>query len=243
MNTRINCYLPNFISSVQSPLSLDELVNLTAEPNHYYLFIKNKNSCYEYANQPFVELMSLKQQKELLGQSDSLLCADKEQVKRYWDDDCFVLESLQSRPVLDKVAPRYNSPLVKTMKGTLYPLTINANHPNYVLGIVTPLTKLIKLDWDTLFSLNYDELAELLVKKRYPLVIHGVTIYFSKREIQVLVELLRGSHTGQIAEHLCLKQSTVESYLVNIKNKLGVSTKAELIAIVISSRFLQQILL
>lgn len=47
----------------------------------------------------------------------------------------------------------------------------------------------------------------------------------------------------KIGRSLNLKQSTIESYLSNIKNKLGVSLKSELIQKIIDTQILQNIAL
>lgn len=63
-------------------------------------------------------------------------------------------------------------------------------------------------------------------------------IYFSKRESQCLNHLIRGKTAKLIAQKLKLSPRAVESYLVNIKNKVGVRTKAELIEKVIELRYI-----
>lgn len=52
---------------------------------------------------------------------------------------------------------------------------------------------------------------------------------FSDRESQVLVLLVRGKTAREIAIQLSLSKRTVEFYLNNIKNKMGVFTKSQLI--------------
>lgn len=51
----------------------------------------------------------------------------------------------------------------------------------------------------------------------------------SDRERQCIFHLVKGKTTTQIAESLGLSQRTVESYLDNIKNKLGCNSKSMLI--------------
>ena len=98
-----------------------------------------------------------------------------------------------------------------------------------------------KLDFDTIFSITSEELRELLTKRNYPISLHAGLVFLAKMEICVLVQLLKGSHAGQIGQELGIKQTTVESYLVNIKNKLAVDNKKELIRLVTSRKILQQV--
>lgn len=54
-------------------------------------------------------------------------------------------------------------------------------------------------------------------------------IYFSKREIECLHEMVEGKTAKQIAEKLGLSIRTIQNYQENIKQKLNVSTKKELL--------------
>ena len=62
-------------------------------------------------------------------------------------------------------------------------------------------------------------------------------------EIRTIIQLLKGAHAGEIAKELHIKQTTVESYLIHIKNKLAVSNKSELINRIISEKLLEQIII
>ncbi len=53
--------------------------------------------------------------------------------------------------------------------------------------------------------------------------------YFSKRETECLHYYVQGKTSKEIAVILQLSKRTVENYLQNIKDKIGVSTKSELI--------------
>ncbi len=98
-----------------------------------------------------------------------------------------------------------------------------------------------KLDWNTLFQLSTQQLDALLIKTRYPIQLDIGHISLSRMEIKTLVQLLKGQHAAEIATTLQIKKSTVESYLANVKNKLGVRLKSELVHRVIHSHLLQQI--
>ena len=55
------------------------------------------------------------------------------------------------------------------------------------------------------------------------------SIYFSKRETECLHLTIRGKTAKQVAHELKISPRTVEEYLANIKIKMGVSSKSELI--------------
>ncbi|MBV8801706.1 MAG: helix-turn-helix transcriptional regulator [Gammaproteobacteria bacterium] len=58
---------------------------------------------------------------------------------------------------------------------------------------------------------------------------HINDIYFSKQEVKCLRLLLTGKTIKLIAQHMSLSPRTVEFYIENIKRKLDVKTKSELI--------------
>ncbi len=54
-------------------------------------------------------------------------------------------------------------------------------------------------------------------------------IYLSKRETECVTLLAKGNTAKEIAAQLNLSPRTIEHYIENVKNKLGVSTKSELL--------------
>jgi len=59
--------------------------------------------------------------------------------------------------------------------------------------------------------------------------------YLTKRETQVVFLLTRGKSARDIAEVLFLSNRTVQNYIENIKTKLNVYTKSQLIEKVLDS--------
>ncbi len=57
-------------------------------------------------------------------------------------------------------------------------------------------------------------------------------LYFTKREAEALYYLLQGKTIAQVGHVLGLSARTVEFYLKNMKLKVGVKTKVELLEIV-----------
>ena len=55
------------------------------------------------------------------------------------------------------------------------------------------------------------------------------SVYLSRRELQCLRQSIRGKSARQVAIEIGISQRTVEEYLNNIKLKMGVKTKAEMI--------------
>lgn len=231
------------LCGVTSPISLGEMLELLGSSDNQCVFIKNDKFKYYYANDNYLKLMGLQKMAQLAQLSDRDLSQNKKDADIYRELDHVVLSEGKSLKVCEAVAPEHNQPIVKTMQGMLYPLFANSDSPNYVLGVVTPESKLLKLDFDTVFTLTQKELDELLIKRRYSIQLSFGSVFLSKMEIRTLIQLVKGSHAGDIAKELCIKQTTVESYLVNIKNKLGAHNKSELIQLTITEKILEQVIL
>ncbi len=235
--------LVNFLQTVEASFNLGELIELFNTQSHHCIFIKNEHSTYHYGNDNSIQLMGLKNLEHLRSLNDYDMSKNKKDADLYREYDRFILEESKTLTVSETLSPKYNRPIVKTMQGKLYPLHLKSERANYILGVITPESKLLKLDFDTLFNLSQQELSELLIKRSYTINLPSESITLSKMEIRTLVQLLKGSHAGEIAKELQIKQTTAESYLLNIKNKLAVNSKSELINLVIGEKLLQQIIL
>lgn len=66
-------------------------------------------------------------------------------------------------------------------------------------------------------------------------------IYFTKREAECMVWLLKGKTINSVAGILNLSPRTVEYYIKNMKTKLGCRTKFELIDLVHASEFIKNV--
>ena len=66
-------------------------------------------------------------------------------------------------------------------------------------------------------------------------------VYFSKREAECMMYLLRGKSIRNIAGILQLSPRSVEFYIRNMKKKLGCGTKFELIDLVAESDFAKNV--
>ena len=69
---------------------------------------------------------------------------------------------------------------------------------------------------------------------------HG-SAYFTKREAECMVLLLKGKTISGVASMLKLSPRTVEYYVKNMKSKLGCRTKFELVDLVYASDFMKNV--
>lgn len=231
----------SFFENMQCDISLHALNELLLSSPYHCFFIKDQKSNYQYANDNFIQLMGLKTLKQLRALSDLDMSQSKRDAKKYRELDCEVLDSKDSVKVSEIITPELNQPLIKEMSGVLYPVFFEKEQTAFVLGLVSPKSKLITLDWESLFRLTHSDIKALLVKRSYDIQLSFGFIRLSKMELLTLIELVKGRHAGEMATELSLKQSTVESYLTTIKNKCGVTSKGELINLLITQGVFKQI--
>ena len=90
-----------------------------------------------------------------------------------------------------------------------------------------------------------DSYTKKLPKKRvlavYKLGAKYGDMYFTKREAECMVWLLRGKTINGVATILQLSPRTVEYYIKNMKIKVGCRTKFELIDLVYASEFVRNL--
>lgn len=93
------------------------------------------------------------------------------------------------------------------------------------------------------FKLKSDKLLNKPKKvlKSYFLGDKYKNVYFTKREAECMVLLLKGKTINKVASELILSPRTIEFYLKNMKNKLGCHTKFELIELVQGSDFMKNV--
>lgn len=206
--------------------------------------IKDSSGNYLYANQLFAQLMGKQTSKHIIRRNDKELTDNKALLKTIKQHDAFIVEESKILEVCETIEPKDAQHLIKKVRGTLHALVPEAkNKPPLILGLFYPCTQLLSLDLETVFRLPIRELKQLLTKRSYSVVFRSIKLHLSQREIEVILGVVRGWDAGDIAAQLGLKQMTVESYLKNIKNKLGINYKSELIWAVLEANLLGQILL
>jgi DNA-binding CsgD family transcriptional regulator len=88
--------------------------------------------------------------------------------------------------------------------------------------------------------------ANKLVSRRKEVKIYRLgarykNIYFTRREAECMVWLLKGKTIRRVAMELGLSPRTVEFYLKNMKAKLNCQTKFELVELILESEFLSSV--
>jgi DNA-binding CsgD family transcriptional regulator len=212
-----------------------------SDSNYTTISIKMKDKGYLYANNNFFNLVGCSPNK-LISKDDTAITDNKKLVRIYQDLDDSAISSEKVQTVRECVQPKAYKNLVKVMVGKIFPLYLNSDAPNSVLGIYIPETKILNITPNQIFSLSSEEWQQFLSRRTYYADINGISFSFSRREILCVIELLKGKQAGQIAETFSLKQSSVEYYIQNLKNKCGVVKKNELIDFFIKNEILQQMI-
>lgn len=81
--------------------------------------------------------------------------------------------------------------------------------------------------------------TELARQRRSVTATQGRLADMTPREMEVFIMLARGITTRDIAERLCISSKTVSNHVALLKNKLGVSSQAELVHLAIDEGLLR----
>ncbi|KTC86988.1 LuxR C-terminal-related transcriptional regulator [Legionella brunensis] len=230
------------LNSYKLQILQKDFLSLLSEKENF-IFIKNNLSVYQYANQQFLELMGLNTLTSLYKKTDYDLCRDIKKARIYLQHDAEVLETEQPLSVNEEVLPQKNKLLRKQMTGTIYPIFTQGSKPKAIMGVVKSKYLPFKLTLETAISMSKEEMDNNFIRRSYPVIVYDKKITLSKREIQCIIELLKGKNAKEIAEIFELKQTTIEFYLENIKEKLGAISKSSLIMTVFNQKVIQQIIL
>lgn len=206
------------------------------------LAIQIKNKGYIYWNRNLLILYNIPSIHHIILKNDDYITENKKLINKYRSlyEEAMGTEKVIS--VREVVEPRNRKGFCKTMTGKIFPLSLESDRPNALLSLLIPENKLMTLTTECISYLSIEQLQELLTKKSYIVNINNSNYVFSKKELLCFIAIFKGKHAGEIALDLNLKQTTIESYIKNLKNKCGVNFKSDLIAFFIDNHILQQIM-
>lgn len=227
-------------SSYEVQIPQEDFFSLLSQNKERFIFIKNDVSVYQYANPLFLELMGIRSIKHL---SDCDLCRDPKKVKIYQEHDSEVLETEKALQVIEEILPQKNELIRKQMGGKIYPIYSGASKPIAIMGVVQPCHQPFHLTIETAVGLTKEDMDANFIRRSYQVLVYNNRITLSKRELQCIIELIKGKTAGEIATTLALKQTTIEFYIENIKDKLGATSKSSLIMTIFNQKIIQQIVL
>lgn len=217
-----------------------DLVNQAIEglaDKNTFVFIKDTAHSYVGCNRSYAHFLGLGDQQKIIGLTDPII--NPQQAELYRLDDEKVLRG----ETIDINNPAFFKDLGSVqVAGKMLPLK---NLNNEIIGILGTTTLILSIAtkpfYQAMTLLNANTIPLIVNKKFYAVNTAAGAIRISKREVECILFLFKCMTSDAIANCLQLSQRSVESYFVNIKNKLNVKHKNEIIEAVIKGGLLQQL--
>lgn len=205
------------------------------------ILVMNKHSEFMISNHYTANLFGYRSEDALLGlNAFGMRCPAVESATDFIKQDQLVIESQQEITLLDihSYADGINRVLL-TKKKPLY-------QDNTLSGVICHCTEIQSDTLSKVCGILIDSEKKYFDSKSYNDRSYFIgnfpnTINFSKRELEVLFYYLRGKSAKTIAKILQLSFRTVENYIQNIKNKVGLDRKEDLIDFAISNGYFSYI--
>ncbi len=183
-----------------------------------YLFWKDNQLTYQGGNEWFLKAIGLKSGNELIGKTDFDF-PWAEEAEQYIDTDLRILEG---QSILNHVEKRWHINGTRHILINKLPLK---SAENEIIGIIA-MHRDITNSSLTMPPINTPELSE---NELYALLNEISGVHLTRREIECLSLWLSGDSLKLSADCLCISQKSIEFYRSNIKDKLGVHHKFQLI--------------
>lgn len=228
---------------------IDEITVLNNLPNfdnnfkdtHLYIWAKDKKGKYLSCNKTMYNDVGLSNESEILGLTDLELCWEKFAIL-FRGNDNIIMHGRESQFFIEttKIADG------RKFKYYSYkaPLYVNSKKVLGTIGFGFSLTQLDSHLQKNLNSLSFISPREQQKFQNLPysfsffLTSQKIrNIHLSVREIECIKLTVRGKTAKEIANLLNISYRTVESYLENIKSKLKINSKRELIDLVMQAIF------
>lgn len=179
-------------------------------PGNVWVFWKDFNGRFLGCNDYMAAALGLSSNAEIIGKNDYDFCFLPSEADFYRKCDREVMSTKLLKQYYDTATLHSGKRLCLVLKMPL----LDEDKVVGMAGISYNLNK-IKHSFDA--TVNQ-------IQKDIPIQIH-----FSPREAQCIHHLLRGKTAKQIAYELNLSYRTVEFYIMNLKKKLNVTTRSDLI--------------
>jgi DNA-binding CsgD family transcriptional regulator len=185
---------------------------------------KDINLRYQAANTDLLLQMNLKHAEELIGRDDADLALHPQKIiTAFQQQDLMVLQgqSIELIHHLDNL---------KDSKAYFLKKTPLRDEQLHVIGVIFHCMPYIQADLvNALKNIDHNLYDAVNVPDCYMLDTCHNPANLSARELECLFLQLRGHSAKRIGETLGLSKRTIESYIDNIKTKLGCLNKSELL--------------
>ncbi len=195
--------------------------------------MKDLQGNYLACNNNLAEMMKLKSPKQIIGLSDYDLPDYSESNHIiHQKNDALALSGKTVQCIHQSSLP-YDGSFYNLIKKPLM------NNKNEIAGLLYHCTLLIDSEFVTQLFLSDKKRYAGQKEQAYYLSANENPFQLSERELECLFFTLRGSTAKQIAEQFGLSKRSIEYYLDNIKNKMGCTTKTELVCLGINSGYIK----
>lgn len=190
-------------------------------------FWKDKNSVYKGGNKALLESNGFLTLDEIVGRCDYDLPQFYDDADKYTEQDKFSLAGNTQFNVARPHNPDGTKAVHLIKKGPLF------NDNNEITGLIGVGFEMTRLNFKDIFSMLATadlKISDFITNNsnKDPIFSYK-NIHFTKREAQVIGNLLRGNTAASTAKNLCLSRKTVEHYIEKLKDKLDCQNKVELI--------------
>lgn len=223
---------------MKAPTTTSELEFLQAliEHIHDIILVENLNHEFVFSNQYTADLFGYETPEAMMGiNAHSMKCPASSSAEEFIKQDKLVIE--RSKPIELLDIHQYadgHSRVLLTRKSPIFDDDIVRYTLCHCREISSDILQKIALKLN-----HHDKRLSKCATGTYR-VIHTDDL-FSKREISILFYLLRGKTATQISEVLFISKRTVENHIANMKQKISVSKKSQLIEYGLSHGYLNTI--
>jgi DNA-binding CsgD family transcriptional regulator len=216
--------------------STEQLIKLLAEFNQF-VFCKDIQHRYVNCNQDYAKVLGYPTINDVLGLTDDKL--NPLYAPIYKKDDNLVLQGEN----LSINNPAYFKEIgIVTVTGKIMPFRDYDGNIIGVIGTTNLSNNISKKSFiEVLKMLDGYNLQQIVCKNSYIVKTKYGMVKLSRRETQCILLLFKSYTADDIAYSLGLSKKSIESYFVNIKNKLNLCHKSQIIDTVINGELLEQL--
>lgn len=217
--------------------ALVDKVVTSLDDSDSFVFMKDIYHRYLGCNNTYARFLGLEDKQKIIGLTDWVI--NPEQADLYLQDDTKVLSG--QKIIIDNPAVFKNYGQLQ-VNGEITPVKNLNNEVIGIFGTTKLIFNIANKPFHAVMALIDANTVPLIVNRRhYEINTNLGTIKLSKREVECVLLLFKCITYEAIATSLKLSQRSIESYFVNIKNKLNVKQKNEIVEAVIKGGLLQQL--
>lgn len=205
--------------------------------NNEFVFVKNINKQYLNCNQNYATALGYNSPSDIMGLTDSQINPLHKNIYALDDNKVLLGEEIK----IDNPAYFKGTGIVN-VSGVIMPLEDQQGKISFIVGATNLKNSLINKSLSSaLLLLNEDNIDQITNKNSYQVNTKFGIAKLSKRETQCVLLLLKSYSAKDIAKCLNIAPKSVESYFVNIKNKIHADSKSNIIDIILEGKLLEQL--